>query len=133
MGAKIKQDSERLYYRNFPIRAEAGAPKTFNQENRSLEVVCTTEALTQVYDYERMAVVNEVLLMSGAKLPPSKQIPLLDSHDRYSVKSILGSARELAISGDKLISKVVFSSDPESENVMIKVAEGHATDYSVGY
>ncbi len=101
------------------------APSTLNDEERSVEVVMATE------DVVNMGYYDEVLLISGASGPD--QIPLLDSHSRYSVKDQLGSARNIRKSEPELIGRAFYASDADSQGAYIKMKEGHATDYSIGY
>lgn len=111
----------------------SGAPASLDEDTRSVEVIGATETPAQVYDWQRGQVVNEVLLMSGLEIPSNRQIPLIDSHMRYSTNAVLGSYREMAIEGDKLVGRAFFSAVPEAESPYIKVREGHLTDFSIGY
>jgi hypothetical protein len=74
---------------------------------------------------------NEILLMSGAKYPP--QVPLIDSHGRWTVKSVLGSFQDIRIEGASMTGRVFFSRTADGDDAFIKVKEGHLTDFSVGY
>ena len=122
-----------LRTRQFAIRRDPdGRPSTLDREARSVEVVATTESPVPVYDWGEGSI-GEVLLMSGLKLPASRQVPLQDTHDRYSVQSTLGSARNLRVEGDAVIATVVFSSVAAADEALTKVEEGHVTDFSVGW
>jgi lambda family phage portal protein len=121
-------DDSDIITRSMPV-----SPATLDAEKRSVDVVMTTENPVKVYAYE-YGLVDEVILMSGAKFP--KRIPLLDTHDRYSSKSVLGSVSDIRVEQNKagvgqMIGQVVFSAT--ADDVMIKVSEGHLTDFSVGY
>lgn len=122
-------------YRSFSLRLDSGsdAPASLEDKTRSVDVVAATENPVEVYDYERWEVVPEVLLMSGCELPASRQIPLLDTHYRGSVESVIGSARGLSIQGADLLGRAYFSSEPEGEKPFTKIREGHLTDFSIGY
>lgn len=89
-----------------------------------------TDAPVRTYDWD-MGLVDEVLLMSGAECPD--QVPLLDSHSRWSASDVLGSVRNIRIEGNQLLGTVHFSSTPGADEVFTKVREGHLTDFSVGY
>lgn len=128
--AAEQEISER--YATVACRAD-GAPRSFSREARSVDVIATTEDPVPVYDYELGAVVPEILLMTGCKLAKSRQVPLQDSHDRWSVASTLGSARDMHVVDDRIECTVVFSSVPEGESALTKVEEGHLTDFSVGW
>ncbi|MCP4107836.1 MAG: hypothetical protein GY749_20215 [Desulfobacteraceae bacterium] len=108
-------------------------PKTFNDESRSVRVIAVTENPVRVWDWERKDFVTEVLLIDGVHLPPSRQIPLLDSHDRSSVSRVLGSARNFRPAGTSLECDVFFSGTDSGKETAQKVKEGHLTDFSVGY
>lgn len=117
----------KLTTRKMPL---ATGPKTMNAEARQVQAVMATETPVRVYDWER-GVVNEVLLMSGASYP--EQVPLLDSHDRGTVETVLGSVTAIMVQGPELVGLVEFSSVPRAQDAMTKVQEGHLTDFSVGY
>ncbi|MCP4623157.1 MAG: hypothetical protein GY850_06455 [bacterium] len=126
-------ENEELFYRSIPIR-RGQVPATVNDSERSVAVVVATETPTQVFDdFERLEIVSEVLLMSGVQLPESRQVVLLDSHQRFDSASVIGSVRELAVSGGKLTGRSFFSSEPEGSGPFQKVKENHLTDFSVGY
>ena len=111
----------------------SGALTTLDEKTRSVEVVGATESPVPMFDSERWEVIPEVLLMSGCQMPDSRQIPLLDTHSRYSTSDVIGSFRDMKIEGDKLIGRAMFSTAPEAEGAWLKTREGHLTDYSVGY
>jgi hypothetical protein len=71
--------------------------------------------------------------MSGAQIPASRQIVLLDSHNRYSTASVIGSVRDLRVENDLFVGRAYFSSVDEAQGPATKVKEGHLTDFSVGY
>lgn len=118
--------------RSFAVRADT--PTTVNDEERSVEIVVasdTDEILR--YDWDLDGYVPEILIMSGCELPESGRVSLLDSHDRWSVKSVYGSVRDLRVDGNKLLGKAVYAEDSESDAVWKKTRGGHVTDYSVGF
>jgi len=131
-GDKKKQlEHSGLSYRAAPIGSRG--PKTIDEETRSIEVVGMTEQPVMIYDWERDEYILEVLLMSGCKLPKSRQMPLLDTHSRYNTTSVIGSYREMRIEADELLGRVFYSTVPEAEGPWTKTKEGHLTDYSGGY
>src|SRR4030042_3882679 len=66
---------------------------TINEKDRTVEAVIATEAVVRVFDWNRLEVIEEVLLMSGCRIPPDRQIPLLDTHDRTTIQKQHGSTR----------------------------------------
>lgn len=132
---QVRKDStpDKMNYRSMSLEIREGKPATLNEDNRSVEVIGATEEPVEVFDYERYEIVKEILLMDGAEMPSNRQMPVLDSHSRYSTASVLGSFRGMKIEKGQLIGRVHFSSAQEAEPVWTKVREGHLTDFSVGY
>jgi hypothetical protein len=120
---------KKISYRSAEIRASG--PQTVNLDERSLEFVISTETPVPMYDWERGEVIDEVLLAKGAVMP--KQVPLLDTHDRYSVKTVLGSVRGKTVEDGLVSGRAYFSSVAEAEEAFTKYREGHLTDFSAGY
>jgi len=106
-------------------------PVKEKNEDGSYPAVITTEAPAIVVDWERFEMVREILLMDGAILPENKQVPLLDSHSRFSTSAVKGSIRNLRTEGKELLGDVFFWSGAKEEES--KVSEGHLTDLSAGY
>ncbi|MDL2226554.1 hypothetical protein LJB86_02725 [Deltaproteobacteria bacterium OttesenSCG-928-M10] len=118
---------------NFTTRSVSAGQRlaSLNEADRSVEFVATTSDKVQVFDWDTWRPVDEVLLMSGRVDPPGGQVPLLDSHDNYSVDKQLGSARDIRTEGQATIVRVFISST--RDDVFTKIKEGHLTDCSVGY
>ncbi len=99
--------------------------------------VLTTELPATVFDWNRYDFVEEVLLMEGIMIPENGQVPLLDSHSRWSVDDVLGSVRDfqhLEAGGYPAIDGLVaYCRDEKSQRTKQKVLDGHLTDGSVGY
>jgi hypothetical protein len=122
--ARVSRD---LTVRTFEVRSGSWDDKT-----RSFELIISTEAPVMVMDLQRWEPVDEVLVSAGCKLPKSRQVPLLDSHNRWSVKEAqLGSAREIKPNQDQVSGRAYLAST--EEDVAAKVREGHITDCSAGY
>lgn len=132
MPGEKKAKAPKLNYRSAAVRTRADGPSSIDLENRSVEVVMTTETPVLVYDYDRGRI-NEVLLMSGAQIPESGQVVMLDAHSRYDTSYIIGSAREVRTEGAEMLGRAFFSTAPEAESPWIKTREGHLTDFSLGY
>lgn len=109
-----------------------GTPESLDENTRSVDIILSTEAPARVFSYER-GPIEEVLLMSGAQIPPSRQLVMLDTHNRWGTADIIGSARGVRVEGDTMPGRAYFSFAPEAEGPWTKVKEGHLTDFSVGY
>lgn len=125
-----QQQQRDLTTRSFPMRAES-----VDEATRSVEAILATENPVEVFDWSRWEVIEEVLRMDGVELP--EQIPLLANHDRWSLESVYGSSRELAVSGAELRGRLFFAeggdaNSPE-ERAWQKVKQRHLRDVSVGY
>jgi hypothetical protein len=105
--------------------------KTLDVENRSIECVIATESRVKVIDWARYEVIEEILRMDGLVLPA--QVPLLDTHNRYSVQTQFGSTRDFRIDGQKLLARNCYSSSPDVDHAWTLCREGHLTDNSIGY
>jgi len=105
---------------------------SYNAKTRSVRVVAATENPVAIYDYE-LGRVDEVLLMSGLKLPDNNQVPLCNSHSRANVNDVLGSARDFQTVDSQLECHVYFSDDTDGRDAESKVRDQHITDVSVGY
>ena len=114
-------------------RGTTYAPSTIREDDRSVEFVLATEAPAEVFSRERWQVIREVLLADGVILPESKQIPLLDSHDRNSTKAVLGSVREIRIENSRVVGRLYFARAPEAVDEFNKIKDGHLDSGSVGY
>ena len=107
-------------------------PSTLDREERSLEMVMASETPVRMFDWETGESVPEVLLAKGCTMP--KQVPLLDTHSRYSTSDVLGSVRSKRVEdGGFVIGRAIFSSTPKAEEAFVKYEEGHLTDFSAGY
>ncbi len=123
-----KPDANALQTRKMAVASPG--PSTVNEDKRSVEAVMASDAPVRTWDWD-LGMVDEVLLMSGAEYP--EQVPLLDTHSRYSAADVLGSVRDIRPEGSQLLGTVYFSSTTDADDVFTKVREGHLTDFSVGY
>jgi len=116
-----------LTVRTWQVRAES-----WDDATRSFEAVLATEAPVLVMDLQRWEPVEEVLVARGCKLPKNRQVPLLDSHNRTSVRDgQVGSVRDIRIENGQVAGRnFISASEPD---IATKVKEGHVTDCSVGY
>lgn len=121
---------EELNYRSTNISVRA--PASLDEEGRSLEIVIATETPVRMFDWESGDIVPEVLLAKGCVMP--RQVPLLDTHSRYSTGDVYGSVSKKKIEeGGLVVGKARFSATPRAEETFTKYKEGHLTDFSAGY
>lgn len=103
----------------------------------SFEWILSTEMPVTVWDWDRYDFVSEVLLADGMLVPASGQVPLLDSHSRWSALDVLGHVRDFAetMAGEypAKTGRARFAADEKSQTIKQKVLDGHLTDGSVGY
>lgn len=98
---------------------------------KGIETVATTDAPAIVMDWERWEPVREILPMRYGEMPDDDEATLLDTHSRFSIHNILGSARNWMKEAKDLIAKV-FVSEVETE-VRQKIKEKHIKRVSIGY
>lgn len=119
--------------RDLTTRAYSVDAGSFDQEARSIDTVIATEAPVTVFDWDTFREIDEVLLMSGCELPASRQVVMLDAHNRMGLEGVVGSTRDLRIEDGKLVGRNVFARTGEGDRAVQLVKDGHVTDNSIGY
>ena len=120
--------------KNFVTRAQIlYTPQSFREADDSVEFTLSTERPALIFDLTRWCLVNEIIMSDGVIIPDNKQIPLIDSHDRGTVKNILGSVRDFKIGDGKVIGRLYFSKSKDAQEALLKIREGHLDSGSVGY
>lgn len=129
---EIEQQQNRFKQEMMNARALVVDKSIIDEENRTVRTVLATETPALVWDWER-GIIREILLIENdsVNIPESRQVVLLESHNRYGTGSVRGSMQNLRIENNELVADTVFSSLAEDE--FTKVREGHLTDVSVGY
>lgn len=125
----VRENQQRrdMISRTVSVRAE-----TIDVEERSVEAVLASENMATVFDWYRYELIDEILVVRGATLP--RQVPMLESHARWGLDSVLGSVRNLRVEGEQIVCRLVFAEgDEAAEKAWNKVRQGHITDVSVGY
>jgi hypothetical protein len=120
-------------HRDITVRAYRVNAETWNEGTRSVEAVIATEAPVSVFDMRTWEMIQEVLLMDGCRLPDNRQIPLIDTHNRSTIRNVYGSSRELRIESGQLVARNCFAADQDSKEAGDKVRDKHVTDNSIGY
>ena len=114
-------------------RSIAVTPDSYDPKTRSVGVTLFSGDPVMIWDPERYEVVRENVFMSGVQIPANGQIPLLDCHERSSIRCQPGSIRELQLQNGKWVGRAYFDSTEDGVNAEIKVREKHVTDMSAGY
>lgn len=122
---------EQMRAAGLTVRGTLVEANSWDEATRSVDAVLATENPVRVIDWERWEIIEEVLLMRGVR--PPDQVPLLDTHDRSTIRSQYGSVRQVRVEGAELLGRPHFASDTDSANAATKVREGHVRDGSVGY
>ncbi len=100
--------------------------------NPSVEIVIASNEPVERYDEDRDEMVKEILMMDGIEFRhDSKQLPIVDSHDRSTVRNVLGSVRDIAVEDGELVGRAVFADDKDSQIAFGKLKGGHLTDFSI--
>lgn len=119
------RSGESLIYRSAEInRAEA------DDDKRKIPLILATEDPIPTFDLERFDVVDEVLRLDGMELP--ERVPLIDSHDRMTVRGVLGSLRDIRVERGSLHCNAYFASSTAGRETYEAYRDGHLTDFSVG-
>lgn len=121
-----------LVRRDLTTRELAVRAGSYNEADRSFTAVCATEQPVQVFDWRTFEVIDEILVADGGEFP--ERCPLLDSHQRYQSKDVIGSALDFRRVGREWEGRGVFAKDdPEVDKIASRVRDGHITDVSIGY
>lgn len=125
---KDTKPHEKMIERSVVIRSGDGALI----DAKTLSAVIASEHPVERYDDTRGEVVKEILLVDGMQFRDGKnQLPIVDSHDRQTVRNVLGSIRNIQAIGDEVVGTVMFARDANSQEAMQKVVDGHINDFSI--
>jgi len=112
-------------------------PNTVNIEKRTVEVVFTTGAGVRRYDWERGRHYTEDLVVSEEAVRLDRLnngAPALDSHERYSVESILGVVERGWIDGNEGKATIrIHEGTEKCDDLWGKIVAGIVRGVSVGY
>lgn len=103
-----------------------------NAETKSVPVVIASENPVERWDDSSKEYYREILSMDGVRFRTNRQqLPIVDSHDRSTVRNVLGSVRNIRTEGDKLVGDATFARDTDSQVAYEKLLDGHLTDFSI--
>lgn len=101
-------------------------------KNKTRTVCIASETPVTRWDEQRRLVVREILLMDGFTMRDGmRQLPIVDSHDRSTVKNVFGSIRNLRIDRQRLVGEVFWARSKDAQSVAGKWNDGHLTDFSI--
>ncbi|MBM3506115.1 MAG: peptidase U35, partial [Alphaproteobacteria bacterium] len=114
-------------------RAAAFEPSSFNAESGTVQVIFSTGADVQRRDHSGLFI--ERLNMSAASwdLTAFDGAPVLDNHDRFSVRAILGVVERPEITGGRGLATVRFGTRPDVQAIAADVGAGIIRGVSIGY
>ena len=101
-------------------------------DSRSFDVVLSAE--TRVLSYFSLPngdfVKGErIMLSSGFS---TEKVPLIDSHQDFSIEQIFGSCDNIRVEGTDLKGTITLSANANGENALQLIREKHLTDVSIG-
>jgi hypothetical protein len=120
------------YFSTSPGKGKPETPASLDKENRSVQIIISSDIPILEYDSRTDSMIPTVLLPEGITPPSSNQVPLLDSHNRSTTSKQLGSVRNFKVDGNMYVGEAFYASDKKSNRAFKLVEEGHLTDYSIG-
>lgn len=97
---------------------------------RTIPAVIATENPVTIWDRGSQRVMQEVLIAGGGQL--FEWVPMLDSHQSWSLHSTLGSVLNSRLVKNEVRSTLQFVNSPEVEPVWVRVRDGHLRAVSIG-
>lgn len=106
--------------------------ETANDDDKSIEVVIASENPVERFDEETGDIYQEILDMDGLVLRGGKdKLPIVDSHDRSTVRNVYGSVRGIHRDSTELVGRASFARDTDSQDAYWKLKDGHLDDFSI--
>lgn len=136
--SKPKKPSEQKFTSPLIYRAAEVRPSSYLADDNSIEIVWTTGAEGLRFDWwDGEYYLEELSLEPGAvRLERANAgICLLDSHQSYSLESVLGSVvpGSVTIADGEGTARVRLASTPDVADTNQKIIDGHIRSVSVGY
>ena len=110
-------------------------PETIDKESRSVDVVFATDNEVLMYDWS-IGRFKEILVCDDSAGDLSRLnngAPVTDTHDTYSVRTMLGVTANARFEGGKGYATLRFSKRKDVEDVWNDIVDGIITGVSVGY
>ena len=109
-------------------------PASFDADSNTVSGVLTTERAVRVFDWSRLNYIDEILMVDGM-INRDAKVPLLDTHQRWEAKNVLGSSFDFRIENTEGEKCIVCKNQVSSteDQIITKIREGHLNSTSVGY
>src|SRR5215831_11280031 len=114
-------------------RAATFTPATFNSEQRSVGVVWSTGSPVERFDLEGRFIERLSMTKEAVDLSELRGAPVLNSHDRFDVRQILGVVESPNVDGERGTATVRFSDRPDVAGIVRDVEVGIISRISAGY
>ncbi|WCT73936.1 Mu-like prophage major head subunit gpT family protein [Sphingomonas naphthae] len=120
------------------LRAAEVRPSSYRAEDNSIEVCWTTGAAGTRFDWMDGTFYVEELSVEPQAVRLDRMnagICLLDSHEQYTLRSVLGSVlpASASVNGAQGVCRVRLATTPDVADTVQKIIDGHIRFVSVGY
>jgi hypothetical protein len=123
---------ERLVMRLLSVDASAADMAT-----KTVPVIIATETPVEMQDERTGLIYHEILDMDGGRVRGERdRLPIVDSHDRNTVRNVLGTIRNVRKEphpeyGMVMRGDASFARDDDSQDAFEKLLDGHLEDFSI--
>ncbi len=114
-------------------RLASFTPSSYDAAKRTIGVVWSTGAPVARQDFEGPFTERLDMSADAVDLSQLRGAPVLNSHDRFDVRSILGVVENPSVGDGRGTATVRFSDRPEIAGIVRDIAEGIISRVSVGY
>jgi HK97 family phage prohead protease len=110
----------------------AGAkPTSYDAEARTINaVIATNTPVKRSYGIEILKIMPGAVDLSRVQ---SAGVPLLDSHDQFSLSSAIGRVQKVWFEGNNLLGRIAFNDTDEGRKAEGMVSRGEISGVSAGY
>lgn len=133
----MPQPEQQQQIEQLPMMAREAPVTTVNADKRTVDLVWSTGASVLRYDWYAERYYNEVLSMEPTHVRmgriQSGRAPLLNTHSRWDLSSVLGVIRTADLQGGQGIASAEFSKREEVEPFYQDVVDKIIGNVSVGY
>lgn len=127
-----KAPTDRLVMRLLSVDSAAADMAT-----KTVPVIIATETPVEMFDDRTGMIYHEILDMDGGKVRGERdRLPIVDSHDRNTVRNVLGTIRNVRKEqhpqyGMVMRGEASFARDDDSQDAFQKLLDGHLEDFSI--